>query len=166
MRGIDILLVALQAYFVLMNVTVERCYCHLTVGECVARGHFLAAETQEFCLKYNPLFLARPEWMRIATCMSAYAFAPCYVMIGCAAIFDKWVALKMPICFFIGAKLYALMFYHTSEFLSSTPPQDPVIYFSVEGPYLVSIALVLYRIAESGAAKRKSNSAVKYTKSK
>ena len=157
MRRIDMLIVALQAYFVLMNVTVERCYCHHTVGECVAQGSFLAAETQEFCTKYNPLFLARPEWMRIATCMSAYGFAPFYVIIGCAAIFDKWLTLKMPICFFVGAKLYALLFYHSSEFLSATPPQNLVPYFGVEGPYLVSIALVLWRIAESGAAKRKSS---------
>ena len=41
------------------------------------------------------------------------------------------------------------------EFTSETPPPNPATYFAIEGPYLVSIALVLARIqsADAGHAK-------------
>lgn len=57
MRGVDVLLCVLQAYFALMNVTVERCYCHdpLTAAD----TRFLMPETLRFARDYNPLFLAR-----------------------------------------------------------------------------------------------------------
>jgi hypothetical protein len=36
---------------------------------------------------------------------------------------------------------------HTMEFMSATPPQHLVPYFGVEGPYLVSIGLVIYKLS-------------------
>ena len=42
---INLLLLALMAYFILMNVTVERCYCKMTMGECAAEKWLLAVET-------------------------------------------------------------------------------------------------------------------------
>ena len=46
---------------------------------------------------------------------------------------------------------------HVMEFTSATPPPELLPYFGVEGPYLVSIALVVWRLATattpSGPAK-------------
>ena len=158
-RAADALLVALQSYFFLMNVTVERCYCHHTVQECVAQGSFLAEETLDFTKSFNPLFLARPEWIRVATCISAYGFPAFYLLIAFAAAFDQWPRFRLPITIFVGMKLNALLFYHTMEFLSATPPPNPVPYFGVEGPYLVSIALVCWRMSCSAADGVKPKSA-------
>lgn len=52
------------------QVTVERRYCHAPLVEDDDR--FLMRETYEFGRDHNPLFLARPEWLRLATCFSAY----------------------------------------------------------------------------------------------
>ena len=148
---LDAVLLPLMGYFMLMNLTVERCYCSHTVQECAAQKRFLAQETLDFCLKYNPLFLARPVWMRIATCMSAYFFVFGYLLIAVAAARGQWHSLRLPLSLFLGMKIYALGFYHYMEFTSATPPPDVVPYFGVEGPYLVSIAIVLYRLATATA---------------
>ena len=146
---INLLLLALMAYFILMNVTVERCYCKMTMGECAAEKWLLAVETIDFCTKYNPLFLARPEYLRVATCWSAYVFVWGYVLIAIAAFFDMWSRLKVPLAIFIGAKLNAIAYYHIMEFLSSTPPPALVPYFGVEGPYIVSIGIVIYKLVNA-----------------
>ena len=42
------------------------------------------------------------------------------------------------------------------EFTSATPPPNPpLVYFSVEGPYIISIVLVLLRLhqADAGSAQ-------------
>ena len=145
--AIDLLLLALMAYFLTMNLTVERCYCSMTVEDCAANGWPLAQETLTFCQSYNPLFLARPEWMRVATWWSAYVFACGYAMIAVTALLNLWRRLTIPIALFLGMKLNALGFYHLMEFTSATPPPALVPYFGVEGPYLVSIALILWRLA-------------------
>ena len=101
-RYLDALLVVFQIYFMLMNVTVERCYCHgpLSAGD----TRFLMPETLDFAQQHNPLFLSRPRWMQMATCVSAYGFLPFYLIISLAAVLDKWAAFSLPILFFIGAK--------------------------------------------------------------
>ena len=43
--------------------------------------------------KANPLFLQRPEWLRLATCFSAYGLCPFYVLIGATALLDAWVRM-------------------------------------------------------------------------
>eukprot|EP00966_Prymnesium_polylepis_P169833 3926523-Prymnesium_polylepis.1 len=85
-----------------MNVTVERCYCHDALKPGDAR--FLMPETLDFAQQHNPLFLSRPRWMQVATCISAYGFLPFYIIIGLAALLDRWASLRVPIMFFIGAK--------------------------------------------------------------
>ena len=153
--AIDVLLLALMAYFLTMNLTVERCYCAMTVEDCAAAGWPLAQETLTFCRAYNPLFLARPEWMRVATCVSAYVFACGYAMIAAAASLNLWRRLTIPIALFLGMKLNALAFYHAMEFSSPTPPPALGPYFGVEGPYLVSIALILWRLATVASTSQK-----------
>jgi hypothetical protein len=155
----NILIFLLQCYFILMNVTVERYYCHSELTKDDTR--FLVPETVAFCRQYNPLFLGRPKWMKTATCVSAYGFCPFYTLIAIAAITNAWAKLRIPIVLFIGAKLYAIMFYHLMEFTSRTPPQHLGPYFAVEGPYLVSIALVLFKtlIHESNPTTEKDKDA-------
>ena len=69
--------VVLQLYFLLMNATVEMRYCSTPLSP--TQPGLLAKETYEFSTAYNRLFLARPEWMRQATCVSAYCFWLGYV---------------------------------------------------------------------------------------
>uniref|UniRef100_A0A7S3K6A4 EXPERA domain-containing protein n=1 Tax=Aureoumbra lagunensis TaxID=44058 RepID=A0A7S3K6A4_9STRA len=148
-RLIDLcLLIPLQIYFVLMNVTVERFYCQ-TPFDNVTDKRFLVQETIAFCKANNPLFLERPRWMQVATCISAYGYAPFYCIIMFAALTNKWHKFRIVILFFIGAKFNALAFYHIMEFTSTTPPQNLLPYFAVEGPYLVSMILVVIRIIQS-----------------
>jgi hypothetical protein len=111
---------------------------------------------RQFCERYNPLFLLRPEWMRVATCVSAYVYCPFYALTIYVAVMGKWRSLRTPLLMFIGAKLNAIAFYHAMEFTSFTPPPNVLMYFAVEGPYLVSIALALLRIA-AASGKAKSN---------
>ena len=90
--------------------------------------------------------------MQLATCVSAYAFLPFYLLIAFAAASGRWATLRVPINCFIGAKLYAIGFYHLMEFTSELPPPNLVPYVSVEGPYLLSIVLILVQLA--GSAKQ------------
>ena len=104
-RFVDVVLIICQLYFMLMNVTVERCYCHgpLTAGD----TRFLMPETLDFAQQHNPLFLSRPRWMQMATCISAYGFLPFYFIILLAALLDRWATFKIPVLLFIGAKCCA-----------------------------------------------------------
>ena len=74
------LIVTLMAYFVLMSLTVERAYCNAPL-EPSSTVPFVP-EAVAFCAKANPLFLQRPEWLRLATCFSAYGLCPFYLLIG------------------------------------------------------------------------------------
>ena len=82
------LMVLLQVYFVTMNFSVENRYCRSPISQ--TQKGFLAKETFDFCLANNRLFLARPEWMRQATCVSAYCFWAGYVLVAFAAITESW----------------------------------------------------------------------------
>ena len=84
MDAVDLFLAGLQLYFITMNWTVERSYCAAPITE--ESDCFLCPETYEFCAAHNPLFLARPEWLRLATCFSAYAFCIGYLVIFCVEI--------------------------------------------------------------------------------
>ena len=162
MDVVDLFLAGLQLYFITMNWTVERSYCAAPITE--ESDCFLCPETHEFCAAHNPLFLARPEWLRLATCFSAYTFCLGYLVILWAALTDGWAKLRAPILLFIGAKLYALIYYHTMEFTSETPPQGLHAYFGVEGPYLLAGVLVIRKVLSVGLNPLKTRrSVVKYS---
>ena len=153
-RWLDVLVVGFQVYFILMNVTVERCYC---AGPLTATDkRFLMPETWDFANHHNPLFLSRPRWMQMATCISAYGFLPFYILILAAALLDRWAAFSIPIISFVGAKTYAIGYYHLMEFTSATPPPNLVPYFATEAPYILSIAIVLFQIRTALAATEKA----------
>lgn len=92
--------------------------------------------------------------MQVATCISAYGFLPFYLLILFATVSDKWSALRLPIGLFIGAKLYAICFYHLMEFTSDQPPPELIPYVSVEGPYLLSILLIILKLWSAVSADR------------
>lgn len=127
-----------------VSVTVERHYCH----EPLVRGdnRFLIAQTIAFSERSNPLFLARPEWLRVAVCLSAYLMAPGYALIALTAILDRWARWQLPVLLFLGYKINGLVYVHTMEFLSDTPPTDILPYIAVEIPYILSIALVIRKV--------------------
>ena len=162
MDATDLFLAGLQCYFITMNWTVERSYCSAPIEE--TSDCFLCPETYEFCTAHNPLFLARPEWLRLATCFSSYVFCIGYLVILHAALTDSWGKLRAPILLFIGAKLYALIYYHTMEFTSETPPQGLGAYFGVEGPYLLAGVLVIRKVMAGSLNPLKARrSVVKYS---
>eukprot|EP00667_Euglena_gracilis_P028856 EG_transcript_37343 len=142
------LLLLLQGYFLLMNLTVERYYCHGPLRP--SDDRFLVAQTIAFAERYNPLFLARPDWLVTATCLSAYLLAPGYLLIAVAALLNWWTKLRTPLLLFVGYKLYGVLFCHWMQFTSASPPPAPLPYFAVELPYVISAALVLYKVLAAG----------------
>jgi hypothetical protein len=114
----NVILILLQLYFLLMNFTVERYYCMGDLKKDDSR--FLVKETIEFCELNNPYFLAKPKWLHIATCISAFIFPIGYGFILLIAALDKWKSafVIVPTLLFVGIKCYAIYFYHLMEFLS------------------------------------------------
>lgn len=143
--ALDVVIGIFQLYFLLMNATVERAYCAGPLG-----NGFLHKVTIDFCSQHNKLFLERPVWMINATCFSAWGLSLLYLFI-LYNVFTDWHLMayarwQMFSLLFVGAKVYAILFYHYMEFTSASPPQNLLSYFSVEGPYLISIILVLFKI--------------------
>jgi hypothetical protein len=175
----DLLIFLLQIYFILMNVTgtsfpsplslssriyfslVERCYCEGPFRDNDDR--FLIQETIDFCQENNRLFLLRPDWMVQATCISAYGLIFGYSLTLIAVVTKSWRMLAVPLLIFIGIKLNAIFFYHFMEFTSTTPPENLIPYFSVEGPYILSMVLVIVKIVKSLSNANNGNG-IKLTK--
>jgi hypothetical protein len=156
----DYVLVLLFSYFILMNVTVERFYCDGSVAM-DKDTRFLMPETYAFCSQHNKLFLSRPEWMIRATCVSAWVFLCGYLFMMYTTVTGAWKRNALPVTLFIGAKAYGIFFYHYMEFSHPTlaPAADSLVpYFSVEGPYIVAMGIVLFKVAtalnESGASSK------------
>ena len=121
MKASNLLLVLLNCYFMLSCLAIERCYCHDPMSPDDTR--LLMKTTYEFTKEHNRLFMQRPEWLRKATCISAYGFCPFYLLIAVTALFDAWDGShRMLITLFIGAKINALFFYHFMEY---TDPELP-----------------------------------------
>lgn len=49
-------------------------------------------------------------------------------------------------CHLCSEQFYAITFYHVMEYTSDTPPPDPLPYWATEGPFLLSLALLSYRV--------------------
>jgi len=92
--------------------------------------------------------LRREPWLRVATCISAYGLSW-----GYAATLLTFLlgldALRMPVLLFTAAKVYAIGFYWLMEFTSDVPPPDLLGFVGPEGPYVLSIVLVLWRLLSS-----------------
>ena len=82
----NLLLCSLQVYFIIMSLTVERRYCHFPL---VVDDHtFLMKEAYNFSVENNRLFLERPEWMRMATCIHCYTFPWYYATVMVATLWN------------------------------------------------------------------------------
>lgn len=144
-RPYDIPLILLYCYFVFSCTCIESTYCADSGPMDPTDQRFMMPETFAYASENNPLFLARPEWLRVATCFSAYGLMPFYL----AMLITFVVGLERarPLAFVLaGLKLYALGFYHYLEFTSATPPPNLVNYWLPEGPYLVALAVTLFRM--------------------
>jgi len=148
-----VVLVIFNCFFLLSTFTIERRYCHFALTE--DDPTLLAKQTYEFSVENNPLFLERPEWLRVATCFHSYAFPPYYVAVLLTTLFDAWhvKVLQYFLLAFVGAKFYALAFYHYMEFTSHVPPPNVVAYFSAEGSYIIALAMVLTNIWRASSSK-------------
>jgi hypothetical protein len=145
MLRMDFVIGALQLVFMFTSFTVERAYCRAPLSDSDSTP--LVQQTIVFCTQYNQLFLERPEWLVQATCIHANYSWMLYTLILVTAATASWHnrLLQKLILLGLGAKLYAVLFYHYMEFTSHLPPPNPVAYFGAEGAYMVSIALVLYK---------------------
>lgn len=152
----DYVVAALQIFFMFTSATIERAYCAGPLREDDTTP--LVRQTIEFCRRYNPLFESRPLWLVDATCLHANYFWILYGTILVTALLNLWSSrqVQMVILVGIGAKLYAVLFYHYMEFTSDMPPPNPVAYFGAEGAYMVSIVLVLYKIITAPSSPVKS----------
>jgi len=68
----NFILIALQAYFLLMNFTVERFYCLSDLGGADDK-RFLVPETVAFCKQNNPLFIAKVRSRARSQCLISLA---------------------------------------------------------------------------------------------
>lgn len=156
-RGLDYLVVLLNCFFIFSCVAVERVYCLAERNplEDPVSDAFMMAETADFAKACNPLFLARPPWLRFATCVSAFTFAPCYLCIALSfAMGTAWLRKirTAALCFF-SVKVYALVLYHGVVFFGGEAPAPPLPlkYWSAEAPYLLGLGLALHRLLTLGA---------------
>lgn len=152
----------LQLYFLMFSFTVERSYCAAPLT--AESTNILVKESYDFCQQYNPYFLSRPEWLRRATCFHGHYFFLFYGLILIGLWHEPiWQFLRPYYLLGLGAKLYMLLFYHAMVFTSNLPPPNPLIYFAVEGPYLVSISAILYKLLVWDERKSSSSSMSKKT---
>mmetsp|Transcript_1727 Transcript_1727/g.3643 ORF Transcript_1727/g.3643 Transcript_1727/m.3643 type:complete len:180 (-) Transcript_1727:145-684(-) len=153
----NIIIAVLQVLFVSMSFTVEQEYCQGPLDP--TSTTLFVKDTVDFSIAYNPLFHERPRWLVEATCIHAYGFWILYSTIFYLAITDGWsrpsLLTRVLVPIGIGAKLNAVVFYHYMEFTSHTPPTHLVPYFSAEGGYLVSLGLVIYKLASAASSDSK-----------
>jgi len=145
-RPLDGLLLLLFCYFILMNVTIETTYCAKTLEVAAEEGKFLAQTTIDFCIDANPLFLLRPEWLRVATCVSAHLLVLFYLFFFVVFLFGINSLAKIAL-YLLGFKTNAIFFYWLMEFTSDIPPPSFVKYVAAEGPYVYAILYIFFRLA-------------------
>ena len=146
MRSQNILIAVLQVYFLVMNVTVEREYC---LGPLDPNSSTPFVQQAVDFGPNNPLFVERPEWLVKATCAHAYIMWAFYVLTFYLAVTEGWARgplARVALPLFLGAKLYAISFYHYMEFTSHAPPPNLLPYWAAEGPYLLNIGLLVKKL--------------------
>jgi len=107
-----------------------------------ANDNFLLKISYDTVKELDPLFVKLPEWLRFATCMHEYVFAPAYLLLALCIAFRLPRGARL-IGMWLGPSLaYALLFYTALEFWGSLPTPDPVMWSIVNLDYLV-VALLL-----------------------
>ena len=144
-RPVDILICILYLYYLWSAIFIERYYCAAPLD--ASSTAFILKATYEYSEKYNPLFLERPEWLQAATCISAYGLGLGYVFGAVMFIFGI-DSLRIPTLMFCSFKLYAMVLYYGLELFGSLPAPDLVMFLAADGPYLVGLALILFRMRQ------------------
>lgn len=148
---LNIIIAVLNALFILMSLTVEQEYCKAPLDATSTTP--LVTNTVYFSENYNPYFHDRPEWLVKATCIHGYSFWILYSLIFYMALIDGWarpsLLSRVIIPIGIGMKINAVLFYHYMEFTSDLPPPNLIAYFGAEGGYLMSVGLVIYKLASA-----------------
>ena len=142
-RPIDILILILLCYFLFSCIFIERHYCER--GLEADDADWLMKATYDYSYEYNPLFLSRPEWLRAATCISAYGLGAGYI-IGVITFVVGINCMRIPLLMFCGFKLYALTLYYYLEFFGSMPAPDILMFLAPEGVYYLALFLILFRL--------------------
>jgi hypothetical protein len=145
MRFFDYVFLVLLCYFCWSCIFIERHYCAEPLS---ADSEGLMLETFKFSQKYNPLFLARPEWLRVATCGSAYVFLAGYALLFVTFAFQVETLAKLSLLF-VGMKLYAIGYYYYFELFSPLATPDLVMFFATDGPYLIALLYIIPRLLQS-----------------
>ena len=142
-RPVDIVMCLLFAYYIWSCLFVERHYCRreLTANE---EDPILQA-AYEYSRDWNPLFLARPEWLRVATCISAYVLC-CGYLVGLFTFILGKDSFRVPLLMFVSFKLYAISFYYYFEFFGEMAAPHVGMFLAADGPYLLGILLLLFRL--------------------
>jgi hypothetical protein len=76
-RTVDWVIMTLLIYFLWSCIFIERHYCAAPI---TAESTGLLKMTYDYCLENNPLFIARPPWLQVATCISAYVLGTGYLI--------------------------------------------------------------------------------------
>ena len=100
-RLIDGLILTLFVYFLWSCIFIERHYC---VEPLTPSSTGLMKMTYEYSVENNPLFLARPEWLQIATCISAYVLGAGYVIMYVFTFINSFFFIHINFFFFFFKK--------------------------------------------------------------
>ena len=132
-----------------LSAAIETHYCSSPLTPASADEPYMVRVTREYAETSNPLFLSRPEWLRVATCVSAYGLVWGYVAV-LAMFILRLDALRTPVLMFVGCKSYAIFQYWLMEFTAGplSPPDLPS-FLGPELPYVISLALVSARLLPS-----------------
>lgn len=118
-RVLDSFLLLLFTYYLWSCIFIERHYCkqmyrlpwNLGVEPLTEKSEGLLKMTYDYSIQWNPLFASRPEWLRLATCFSAYGLGAGYVILFLTFAF-KLESLRGLCLLIMGAKTYAVLTYY------------------------------------------------------
>ncbi len=142
-RPYDMILVLLFTYYLWSCVFIERHYCEAPLD--ANSENSLLRATFEYSEKYNPLFLQRPEWLRVATCISAYVLSVGYILGGITFLLGL-NEMRVPLLMFVSFKIYAITIYYYMEFFGDLPVPNIPMFLAADGPYLLGIIFMLFRL--------------------
>eukprot|EP01095_Lingulamoeba_sp_RSL-Kostka_P003692 TRINITY_DN14673_c0_g1_i1.p1 TRINITY_DN14673_c0_g1~~TRINITY_DN14673_c0_g1_i1.p1 ORF type:complete len:182 (-),score=40.72 TRINITY_DN14673_c0_g1_i1:57-602(-) len=142
-RPIDLFICLLLVYYCFSCFFIERHYCDAELDP-HSENSILQA-TYEYSEKYNPLFLSRPLWLQIATCISAYGLGSFY-LVAFVSFFLGLDSLRVPLLCGLSFKTYAITLYYLVEFLGDLPPPHYLMFLAADGPYIIGIILLFIRL--------------------
>jgi len=104
--------------------------------------NFLLRLSYDTVKELDPLFVQLPEWLRWATCLHEYLFAPSYAVLALCIALRLRTATRT-LCLWVGPSLaYAVGFYTLLEFFGDLPTPDRLMWSIVNLDYFC-IALLL-----------------------